>query len=358
MFRTHPHRLWWQVLAIALVGAVACSDDATGPAGEAVHVRLEYVRGRGGAAIRVSARVGTITESATLGASNRIVLGSGLGPNDSVEIRVEETGSSAPRFHPSIATVTGASLRTTQTFVLIPRRWTITAGSGTVPCSHTGQTVGIDLELAYSRSLADPSSFYWKTPNGNGGSTYRTATFPPAALPVPVAFDRVTATDPITAADSASFWASVNDLESALCADVFRPAGMTAVSRSRGVAVTIDRDLDAVARGGPNTGLDRGSTALVGGSVVCRSAACLASRQVVQHELMHVLGFGHSCAWPSVMRAGCVGETRASALDVAYLQVYYAARALQLSAGAQHSLGAAHQGQRVIVRRLPIEPTS
>jgi hypothetical protein len=358
MFRAQWHRLRCQVLAVALVGAVACSDDATAPASDGVRVRLAYVGGRGGAAIRVSARVDTITESATVGASNHVVLRRGLGPNDSVEVRVEETGSSAPRFHPAIAMVTGASVRATQTFVLIPRRWTITSGPGTVPCSHSGQTVGIDLELAYSRSVADPSSFYWKTPNGTGGSTYRTATFPPAALPVPVAFDRVTAADPITMADSAAFWAAVDDLESAICTDAFRPAPMTAVSPSRGVAVTIDRDLDAVARGGPTTGLERGSTALVGGSVVCRSATCLTSRQVVQHELMHVLGFGHSCAWPSVMRAGCAGDTRASALDVAYLQVYYAARALQLSAGAQHSLGAAHQGQRVIVRGLPIEPTS
>lgn len=354
MSRTNSARIRWRHLAIALVGATACGGDtATAPDADGIRVRLQYVGGRGAASLRVSARVGTITESASVGASNQVVLASGLRPTDSVEIRVEEIGAGAPKFHPAIARVAGADLRATQTFVLVPRRWTIVADAA--PCRRAGVSVDIDLELAYAPSVADPSSFYWKTPNAGGGWNYRTAAFARAALPVPVAFDHTSATDPITAADSASFWDALSDLEAELCVNAFQPAQMAAVSPTRGVAVLIDRDLDAVARGGPNTGLDRGATALVGGSVICRSPSCLASRPVVQHELLHVLGFGHTCAWPSVMRAGCSGESRTTASDVAHFQVYYAARALQLSTGAQHSLGAAHQGQRVIVRGLPME---
>ena len=359
MLATHAPRIRWVPLAIALIGALACHDDdaATAPAASAVRVRLQYVGGRGGAALQVSARVGATIRSATVGTSNQVVLGIGLSPADSVEIRVEESGSGTPRFHPAIATITGPDVRATQTFVLVPRRWTIAASAGaTSPCRYTGQTVDIDLELAYARSVADPSSFYWRTPGAGGGWTYRTAAFPAIALPVPVAFDRTIGTDPVTDTDSASFWSVVNELESELCMNAFQPVVMTAVSPPRGVRIVIDRGLDAVARGGPNIETERGASVIVGGSIVCRAVSCLASGEVTRHELLHVLGFGHSCAWPTVMRAGCAGEPRASASDVAYFQVYYAARSLQLSAGAQHALAAAHQGQRVIARGLPAEP--
>jgi hypothetical protein len=349
----------WLPLAVALVGALACHDGdaATAPAADAVRVRLHYVGGRGGAALRVSARAGASTQSAAVGTSNQVTLRSGLSPDDSVEIRIDESGSATPRFHPAIATISGADLRTTQDFVLVPRRWTIAAGAGsTSPCRYSGQTVDIDLELAYARSVADPSSFYWRTPNAGGGWTYRTAAFPASALPVPVAFDRTIGTDPVTDTDSASFWSVVNELESEICTNAFQPVVVTAVSPPRGVRIIIDRGLDAVARGGPNIETERGASVIVGGSIVCRAASCLASGEVGRHELLHVLGFGHSCAWPTVMRAGCAGEPRASATDVAYFQVYYAVRAIQLSAGAQHALAAAHQGQRVIARGLPAEP--
>ena len=353
----HSH-LHWRRLAVAVAGLLACqsSDSATAPsAPDALRVRLHYVGGRGSASLRVTARAGTISESAIVGSSNAVVLGSGLGLEDSVEIRVEETGTSA-RFHPAIAIVTGANVRTAQQFVLIPRRWTIAAAA--TPCRYSGQIVGIDLDLAYTRSVADPSSFYWRTPNAGGGWTYRTATFPKSALPIPVAFDRATATEPISTADSMAFWNTVGELESELCENVFGAATMTAVTPARGVAVSIDRDLDATARGGPVRRDDQGVGSLVGGVMVCRATTCLTSGEVVRHELLHVLGFGHSCAWPTIMRAGCTGSPRASAQDVAYYQLYYAARAIQVATGAQHSLAAAHQGGRVIIRGLPIEPVS
>jgi hypothetical protein len=263
-------------------------------------------------------------------------------PADTVEIRIEETGSEASRFHPAVATVHASALTQVQRFVLIPRRWTIVARA--TPCRYSGQAVEVDLRLAYSRSLADPSAFYLRIPNADGSWTYRAESFPSAAMPIPVAFDHASSTDEIAASDSVAFWSAIADLESSLCRNVFQPAAMSAVSSTRGVRVLLDRDLDAVARGGPTFGEDRGASTLVGGVVICRNTACLTSGNVPQHELLHVLGFGHTCAWPSVMRAGCAGETRLSPQDVAYFQVYYAARELQLATGAQHSLAAAHQG--------------
>ena len=342
MSSTYPRRPSVAVLAFALMGTLGCGHDTSAPSADAIGVRLFYLGGRAEAALRVSAtRTGAPTESATVGASNSVAFSSTLTSTDTVVIRVEETGTTPARFHPSLAVVTGESLRGTQAFVMIPRRWTIRT-SGT-PCRHAGQTVDIDVASAYARSVADPSSFYWRTPNVPAGWSYRAESFPASAMPIPVAFDRAMSTDAISAADSAAFWGAVNDLESALCRNAFRPAMRNALSATRGVRVLVDRSLDATARGGPTTGLERGASILVGGVIVCRNASCLTSGTVPQHELLHVLGFGHTCAWPSVMRAGCAGEVRASAQDAAYFQVYYAARALQLATGAQHGLGAASE---------------
>jgi hypothetical protein len=328
------------VFAFALAGAQGCGHDTSAPSQDAIRVRLYYVGGRASAALRVSAtRTDGVTESATVGGSDAVAFPGSLASTDTVVLRVEEPGTASARFHPALAVVTGESVRGTQAFVMIPRRWAIQA-SGT-GCRYAGRMVDIDVAAAYSRSVADPSSFYWRAPNAATGWSYRAESFPTSAMPIPVAFDRATSTDAISAADSVAFWGAVNDLESALCRDAFRPAMPSALSATRGVRVLVDRGLDATARGGPTTGLDRGASILVSGVIVCRSASCLTTGTIPQHELLHVLGFGHTCAWPSVMRAGCAGEARASAQDAAYFQVYYAARALQLSTGAQHALGAA-----------------
>ena len=333
------HRLG--TLALMLLAVAGCGHDTSGPGADAARVRLYYVGGRGNATLRVSASAGTVTESATVGASDAVTLVSGLRATDTVEIRVEETGPAPARFHPAVAVLTGTEIRQVQRFVLIPRRWTITATAS--PCRYAGQTVAIDLGLAYKPSVADPSSFYLRVPNAGDGWSYRAEAFPASVMPIPVAFDRTASTDAISASDSAGFWSAVADLESSVCQNVFQPAMSSAVSAARGVRVVLDRDLDATARGGPTMGEHRGATAFISGVIICRNAACLTSGTVPQHELLHVLGFGHTCAWPSVMRAGCAGETRPSAHDVAYFQVYYAARALQLSARAQHSLAAGHR---------------
>lgn len=177
-------------------------------------------------------------------------------------------------------------------------------------------------------------------------------------MPIPVAFNHATSTDGISGLDSAAFWSTVTELESELCEHAFQPATIGTMTPGRGVTVLVDRELDAFARGGPISDSNGGRTELVGGAVICRTTTCIASPETVRHELLHVLGFGHSCSWPTIMRAGCTGASRASEQDVAYFQVYYAARAMQLANGAQHSLAAAHQGQRVIMRGLPIDPVA
>lgn len=356
MLRTPAPPFRW--FALLLVALFACQNDdaGTGPGSGQLRVKLYYVGGRAGATLRVSARKGATTESATVGSSDEVALGSRLLLEDSVEIRVEELDPTTRRFHPAIAVVRHADLRTTQKFVLIPRRWTITADAA--PCRYAGQTIDIDVELAYTRSVADASSFYWRAPDPAGGWTYRTATFPKSQMPIPVAFDHAASTDPISDADSAGFWGIVGELESELCGDLFRPATRSALPPGRDVIVLTDRNLDATARGGPNSGVDDGATVLVGGVVICRTTACITASETIRHELLHVLGFGHSCAWPTIMRAGCTGTPRASEWDAAYYQLYYAARAIQLANGAQYSLGAAHQGERVILHGLPIEPAA
>ena len=67
---------------------------------------------------------------------------------------------------------------------------------------------------------------------------------------------------------------------------------------------------------------------------------------LVQHELMHALGFGHTCAWHSVLAEAhhcpAMQATSVTPSDVAYLELLYALRTAGVNIGA--SLAAALRG--------------
>jgi hypothetical protein len=85
----------------------------------------------------------------------------------------------------------------------------------------------------------------------------------------------------------------------------------------------------------------------VGGArVEFRSRAAGADARVVQHELLHALGFGHARGWASVLAPpGGAWAARATAADVAYGQAFEGARRQSRRAarelGAAYGLGAA-----------------
>jgi hypothetical protein len=78
-----------------------------------------------------------------------------------------------------------------------------------------------------------------------------------------------------------------------------------------------------------------------GARVEFRTRAAGADGRVVQHELLHALGFGHARAWASVLSPpGGAWAERATAADVAYGLAFEGAR--RQARRAVRELGAAH----------------
>ncbi len=65
------------------------------------------------------------------------------------------------------------------------------------------------------------------------------------------------------------------------------------------------------------------------GSVTFRSLRELRELSIVEHELMHVLGFGHTTAWPSAVEAQPPPGRTVTAEDAAYAQLLLRAHALE-----------------------------
>jgi hypothetical protein len=140
------------------------------------------------------------------------------------------------------------------------------------------------------------------------------------AAPVPVAFDRAHSTASITAADSVAFWAATARMTDDLGWEVFRPVAVTSIGPidARGTAagavvVVVDGSL---APGAESIDRYEGPLGLSAVRVRLPRESDLLSRGVVTHVMFHALGFGHTCAWPSVMGGyGCAAVDSITAQD-------------------------------------------
>lgn len=221
---------------------------------------------------------------------------------------------------------------------LVPRAWTIRRGA------FEGRTVPVSLDDAFDSRVA-LGSFYQV-----GSTAERFAAFLyawSAAFPIPVAFDRARSDRPIEPADSAAYWAGIESLEEVLGRDLFRPAGPAVEGAA--VRVFTDATLASSGRGAPFTSppgprrlqevegwhgnvapLASLATAPVDSAqVAVARPALLRNAWLTGHELIHVLGVGHGCKWPSIM-VECAGSNHAtrtdapSPSDVAYLELMWA----------------------------------
>ncbi|HEU0014229.1 MAG TPA: hypothetical protein VFQ45_11130, partial [Longimicrobium sp.] len=218
--------------------------------------------------------------------------------------------------------------------LMIPRAWTIARGH------FAGQTVPVSMDLAFASPPGEASAYYY--PRG-------AVSWDHARLPVPVAFGHAATHEPITPADSLHFWAAA---EAAMQADGVRwftpaPEGMPGLHR---VMVRIDHSIGASARGGSHPD---GNGHLENGTVLFLNPTVMRSPNVVQHELRHVLGVGHTCSWRSVMAAfTCPSrmlEYEPTEWDVAYLHLLHLTHRLQVELSAPYNLREALAGERRLV---------
>ena len=219
--------------------------------------------------------------------------------------------------------------------LLVPRFWTIRSGT------HAGTTVPVDLAAATTPACRDCSAFYFR----EDGDTLRSRSpgipaWLEHSLPLRVAFDHEEGAR-VTPRDSAAFMEAAFALEADLGRRWFRPAQLEDIFNVPdgdpfgSLIVSIDPLLSSAGRG--NWAGQGGE--ILAGIVYLQSARHIhdpRSAGIVAHEIMHTLGFGHTCSWRSVMaNQSCPGR-RASAPtaeDVAHAQLLIRLRTLERKFG-------------------------
>jgi hypothetical protein len=316
-------------LVALLVGAPAAAQEGTPTVvtGRVIAAGGGDVRG-----VRVIARAGELADSVAVDSAGRFALALPTAPADSVELSVVATDSAAPAFHPARVRLGVEDAAKDQEIVLVPLRWTIHAGR------FAGRSVDVRLARAFSPPCAGCSGFYRALrAKGDSGRTGLQG-WPGERFPLRVAFDREWNGERISTRDSVAFWREAEELEAAFGIDVFRPANYAdAVPREEGgpddvILVWFDADMPGL--GGIGTAVSNGEDIGYGDLRLNRHALHeeVTAPGLVSHELMHTLGFGHTCAWRSVVadarRCPFMRAPAATEEDVAYAELAASVRAL------------------------------
>ena len=236
-------------------------------------------------------------------------------------VRIDVEPAAATALHASTARVF-ADDADKLNVVLLPTVWRVRGGR------WNGTTMPIQSAAALPRTGG--FARLHDSPSEPGA---RVVGWPLSRLPI-----RLTTAADIPPADTAAFWETARAVERDLGMRLFVPAGANdAGTRAVEVRVGPTGGSEAVTHASWSAGGDVDDA-----EMVLRSSSVLRDRGIVAHELLHLLGFGHNSAWPSVLSAG---GSRApgwlTAEDVAWTQLLYRLRETQAREGAGFGLGAA-----------------
>ena len=263
------------------------------------------------------------------------------GPDDSLEFTVS-VDADPRRFAPIYKRIASDDHTSYRRPLLIARAVTIPSGT------YAGSTVLVSLEGAFTPICADSSSpsclayfGLWKEVP---------VLWPEDAFPIPTAFFRRPGSPEITAEDSAVFWTNVASLEAEFGRDLFRPVDISALGvvspeglPERGNAVSID---PAAAPALAGAWVEQGRLTLA--RTRASSLVWLRERYVMNHELVHVLGFGHTCSWESLMCGVSPARTSATRGDVAAFLLAYLIDTAVRTAAPTTTLADALRGERTL----------
>jgi hypothetical protein len=312
--------------------ALAASTASAGPVARrdlSVRGRLYAADGAPAGGLAVRLRAGWYTASAVTSDSGTFAADVPDPLGGAIELLVDADADSLHRFFPSRVRLDGVRARSEVRIVMIPRRWTIGAGS------YAGETVLLRPASALGRGSDGPA--FWRLSRRARRSGWAVG-WEARAYPIPIAFD-TTGRRRVGAADSAAFWDIARQLERDLGQPVFRPV------QAAEVLGDIDGVLVRTDGGMRSAGLtliswnERGRA--YDGALYVQHAWMLGDARVVTHELLHALGFGHATGWYSVMSVAPNGPGRATAVDVAHVQLLLRVRALQDAVDAPYGVAEA-----------------
>lgn len=291
--------------------------------------RFETLDGSSVPALTVQIQAGPVHDSISAPQS-RFTKRVELPPDADVELRAMSRADG--QFHPVHLRVRNPRELQDLRVVLVPTSWRIDAGA------YAGRTVAVDAGRALRR-VASGSPF-WRLVPISGNAPTKLLGWREADLPLRVAFDRSRSDERITAEDSIAFWSIAAQLHHDLGVTVFAPADTRAdTTRRNFVGVQV---ASQAAEGHTFVAWNQEGDAS-DGTVILQHARTLRDPHVVTHELVHLLGFGHSTSWTTVLQPMGGHHPRLTPEDVAYIQLGMRLRRVQERTGARPGLPVASQ---------------
>jgi hypothetical protein len=321
---------------------------------EPLRVHGRVLSADGGAATGMLARVwsGSNAGSAPVDAAGRFAVEIALDHDDApVDLAIHSADPSADHYHAAVLRLEGAERVGEASILLVPRRWTVRTGT------HAGSEVQLSPVRAFQPACPGCAAFYRRGSTlGSGISGGGVPGWPADIFPLRVAFDRGRSEQAITPADSARFWEIAGRAQQIIGRELFRPARFldTRPRNDEGpndvVMVWAVPSIREPGRGTAGFYHDRILTA----ALWIRDTGWLTrpeGRSLVMHELIHTLGFGHTCAWRSVMADNRIcprmRSAEPTAEDVAYLELAFSLNELAWASGARWGIEAAYSGERM-----------
>ena len=268
--------------------------------------------------------------------------------DDELTVYIDATNPDQRSYLPSLAYVSRRNIPSQMKFILVPTEVTLSGGS------FSGTRVSISMDKAF-RTSPHTSGFYHETKQrGRGrccnGTPWapRVASWPSASMPIPVALDNASSTEPFTSIESNRVWHHLVKVETALGVDMFR-SGTVQEASQNGIVVRLD---DTGRAGTASFSSDVNLDINWGRMTFHPTKLRLPGSVIVEQEAFHVIGLGDTCSWLSIQAKrsfGCRLSSIITAADVAYQQILYQVLALKKSSGAQYHVDAAFRGERVII---------
>jgi hypothetical protein len=222
---------------------------------------------------------------------------------------------------------------------LLPRNFRIESGVA------RGTLVNIS-PLAAAR--ASGGGRFWRLTRSSDGNGWNLVTWRSSAFPLRLALDAA-AGDRINASDSSTFWEIVNRFEQTVGRKFFQATARAMRDAPDVVVLSLSPKIAAEAL----TSISwTGDGAINDGEIQFRNIAELRDAHVVAHELMHLLGVGHTGAWSTIMTPYGTAIAAPTAHDIAYLQLMYMVRDMRDQHGGRFGVAEAVEGERTVAAQL------
>lgn len=273
-----------------------------------------------------------------------------LPPISTAPVTLVVDDDTRPRVYHSIskqipaASVVAAAARP----LLIPESETFTSPS------YGTSSVAISLQSAFTRVCSDDS-------NANCNSFFPqlwlsglVPLWAASDFPIQLAFNHSATTTPITASDSIALWTVIHLMEADVGRPLFKPVDFSSLTTPdangfspKAVLVWVDNTLTGFA--GYSNWIWDANQNMVAAKTRVRQNSFLSNRSLMSHELLHALGFHHTCAWVTVMGGyGCPSAAGITQTDAAAFSLGYQARAAIVAQKPTTTFGDALRGEQLL----------